>query len=63
MRGKLRDKRTTTKREASRREIIERRRPGKRDNHIVTWLNQDVEEDYEPEENDEEILKEVPQKK
>lgn len=62
MRGKLRDKRTTTKRETSKREIIERRRPGKRDNRIVTWLNQD-EEDYELEEDGEETSKEDSQKK
>ncbi len=40
MRGKLRDKRTTTKRETFKRELIERKRPtSRRDSRPVTWLD------------------------
>ena len=48
MRGKLRDKqRTTAKREIIKREVIERRRPSKRDNRVAVWLNQQDADDYE----------------
>ncbi len=41
MRGKLRDKRTTTKRETFKRELIERKRPTpRRDSRPVTWLDE-----------------------
>ena len=40
MRGKLRDKYATTKREIFKRELIERKRPAsRRDNRPVTWLD------------------------
>ena len=40
MRGKLRDKRAATKRDSFKRDIIERRRPSKRDNRSLLLLNQ-----------------------
>lgn len=46
MRGKLRDKRTTTKRDFVKREVLERRRPAKRDARS-SWLNQQSLEDDE----------------
>ena len=45
MRGKLRDKRTETKRDSFKRNVLERRRPVKRDNRNVTWLNQELDEE------------------
>jgi len=47
MRGKLRDKRTETKRDSFKRNVLERRRPVKRDNRNVTWLNQELDEEEE----------------
>ena len=57
MRGKLRDKRTETKRENFKRELMERRRTSKRDNRIVIiQLRQlDQEDDY-PLEEEQELL-------
>ncbi len=46
MRGKLRDKRPTTKRDAIKHEVLERRRPAKRDSRS-SWLNQQLEDDDE----------------
>ncbi len=52
MRGKLRDKSSTTKRDMFKREVIDRKRSDKRDNRLATWLNQELEDqDYEPEED------------
>ncbi|HVB24666.1 MAG TPA: hypothetical protein VNG51_22200 [Ktedonobacteraceae bacterium] len=45
MRGKLRDKRTETKRDGFKRDLLERRRPVKRDNRNITWLNQEPDEE------------------
>lgn len=45
MRGKLRDKRTETKRDGFKRDLLERRRPAKRDNRNITWLNQEPDEE------------------
>ena len=45
MRGKLRDKRATTRRDSVKREIAERRRPDKRDSRNAFWLNQESEDD------------------
>jgi hypothetical protein len=45
VRGKLRDKRATTKGDSIKRELIERRKPGKRDAKIILWLNQEPEDD------------------
>ena len=47
MRGKLRDKRTDTKRDSFKRDVMERRRPTKRDNRISTWLYQQVDQEDE----------------
>lgn len=52
MRGKLRDKRTVTKRDGFKRDMLERRRPAKRDNRNITWLKQ------EPDEEEDELLEE-----
>jgi hypothetical protein len=50
MRGKLRDKRTTTKREIFKREPIERKRPtSRRDSRPVTWLDELEDENVEEE--------------
>jgi hypothetical protein len=46
MRGKLRDKRPTTKRDFVKREVLERRRPAKRDSRS-SWLYQQSLEDDE----------------
>lgn len=67
MRGKLRDKHPE-KRDIFKREVIERKRPGKRDNHPVHWQDQlenendllDLVEDEEAK-GTEETLVEVPQ--
>lgn len=63
MRGKLRDKRTDTKRDYFKREVIERKRTSKRS--MVAWLDQqqldegedllDIEDD-----NDDEMEVEIP---
>jgi hypothetical protein len=48
MRGKLRDKRTTNKRETFKRELMERKRPtSRRDNRPATWLDELEDENYE----------------
>ena len=47
MRGKLRDKRSEAKRDGFKRDILERRRPAKRDNRNLTWLNQQQEQEEE----------------
>lgn len=56
MRGKLRDKREVKRNSSKRdlREIMERRRPPKRENRVAVLLNQQQEEDYTLE--DEELL-------
>ena len=46
MRGKLRDKRTDARRERMKRDLLERRRPIKRDNRMVAILNQQLADDY-----------------
>jgi hypothetical protein len=57
MRGKLRDKRAASKRDFVKREVLERRRPAKRDTRS-SWLHQqsleDDELDFEPDEEEEE---------
>ena len=73
MRGKLRDKRTTTRRDTSKREGFERQRPIKRDNRSLVRLSLQEEEDefdleledeeLEEEEEEEEATIKVPQKK
>jgi hypothetical protein len=71
MRGKIRDKRTTTKSDTSKREGFERQRPIKRDNRSIVRFSLQVEEDdfefdledEELEEEEEKAIIEVPQKK
>ncbi|HYU71084.1 MAG TPA: hypothetical protein VEL31_00260 [Ktedonobacteraceae bacterium] len=63
MRGKLRDKRTTSKREAFKRELISKRPANKRDNRPATWLEQLEDEDYDIELDEEEMKAETPNKK
>jgi hypothetical protein len=62
MRGKLRDKRATTKREFVNREVLERRRPAKRDSRS-SWLHQqsleDDELEFELEEEEEDLQEET----
>jgi hypothetical protein len=47
MRGKLRDKRVTNKRDILKREVIERRRINRRDNRLPTQLEQFDDDNYE----------------
>jgi hypothetical protein len=48
VRGKLRDKSATSKRDSIKRELVERRKPNKRDGRTVIWLNQESDsDDYE----------------
>lgn len=47
MRGKIRDKRTATKRDTMKREVFERRRPYKRDTRSVLLLSRQIEEEQE----------------
>lgn len=64
MRGKLRDKRVTDKRDIFKREVIERRRSTKRDNRPLMLLEQSDNENDELEELDEtEEEKPIPSKK
>ena len=56
MRGKIRDKRTATKRDTMKREVFERRRPYKRDTRSVLLLSRQIEEeqeDYAPDDDQE----------
>ena len=46
MRGKLRDKRTDARRDRVKRDLLERRRPIKRDNRMVAILSQQLVDDY-----------------
>ena len=46
MRGKLRDKRTDARRDRIKRDLMERRRPVKRDNRMVAILSQQLADDY-----------------
>ncbi len=64
MRGKLRDKRTDTKRDNFKRELIERRRTNKRDNRslIAKLYQQYEEEDDILLDDEEEVLVENTQK-
>ena len=47
MRGKLRDKRVSNKRDILKHEVIERRRISKRDNRLPTQLEQLDDDNYE----------------
>ena len=46
VRGKLRDKRTDARRERMKRDMMERRRPPKRNNRMIVHLNRQLEEEY-----------------
>ena len=66
MRGKLRDKRTANKRDVFKREVLERRRPNKRDARMAILLSQEIDnEDYELDtiEDGEEPEAKIPQQK
>jgi hypothetical protein len=58
MRGKLRDKRTVMRRENFKRELLERRRPNRRESRSMTLLNLQLDqEDYLIAEEDEALVK------
>jgi hypothetical protein len=58
MRGKLRDKRTVMRRENFKRELLERRRPNRRESRSMTLLNLQLDqEDYLLAEEDEALVK------
>ena len=48
MRGKLRDKRADARQDRFKRDVIERRRPARRDNRAVALLNRQLVDDYLP---------------
>ncbi len=62
MRGKLRDKRSTSKKETFNRESLDRRRPYKRDTRTAPWpVDQyDVDDELDFEEEDEEQDQKLP---
>ncbi|TMF45106.1 MAG: hypothetical protein E6I32_13990 [Chloroflexi bacterium] len=62
MRGKLRDKRTDARRDRMKRDLLERRRPVKRDNRMVAILSQQFEDEFLLDE-EEELDRAVAQKK
>ena len=53
MRGKLRDKRTDARRERMKRDVMERRRPPKRNNRMIAHLNRQHEDEYMLDEEEE----------
>lgn len=53
MRGKLRDKRADARQDRFKRDVIERRRPARRDNRAVALLNRQLADDYLPADADE----------
>ncbi|HEX6478854.1 MAG TPA: hypothetical protein VF043_08405 [Ktedonobacteraceae bacterium] len=55
MRGKLRDKPATARRDRLKRELMERRRPPRRENRNAVLFNQQLEEDYVPFDEAEEL--------
>jgi len=65
MRGKLRDKRATSKKDGFNREGLERRQPYKRGSQTMNWLNQDIEhEEYDVEMDEVEVKQnKLPKKK
>jgi hypothetical protein len=63
MRGKLRDKRTATRRDTFKREVMERRRPTKRDSRSMRAFSLQLEdEDYAPDSAGEEASARPPRK-
>ena len=63
MRGKLRDKRPTTRRDILKREVVEYRRINKRDNRLPAQLEQFDDDNYELELDEEHEENTVPSKK
>jgi hypothetical protein len=63
MRGKLRDKYATNKRDTFKREVVERRRTTKRDNRPLVQLEQFDDENYELALDEVEEEKPTPSKK
>ncbi len=53
MRGKLRDKRADARQDRFKRDIIERRRPAKRENRSLALLNRQLAEEYQAINDDE----------
>ena len=53
MRGKLRDKRADARQDRFKRDIIERRRPPKRENRSLALLNRQLAEEYQAIDDDE----------
>ena len=53
MRGKLRDKRADARQDRFKRDIIERRRPARRENRAVALLHRQLAEDYQALDEDE----------
>ena len=53
MRGKLRDKRADARQDRFKRDVIERRRPARRDNRAVALLNRQLADDDLPVDEDE----------
>jgi len=47
VRGKLRDKRADARPDRFKRDIIERRRPAKRENRALVFLNRQLAEEYQ----------------
>jgi hypothetical protein len=56
MRGKLRDKRASNKKDGFNREGFERRQPYKRGSQAINWLNQNIDEEEYDVEIDENIV-------
>ena len=57
VRGKLRDKRSDARRDGFKRDVIERRRPARRENRVVMLQNRQLTDEYLP--FDEETLDEA----
>jgi hypothetical protein len=53
VRGKLRDKRADARQDRFKRDIIERRRPARRQNSALVLLHRQLEDDYPPIDEDE----------
>ena len=52
MRGKLRDKRADARQDRFKRDVIERRRPARRDNRAVALLNRQLADDLPVDEDE-----------
>lgn len=55
MRGKLRDKPANVRRDRLKREVMERRRPPRRENRNAAVFNQQLEDEYVPFDDEEEL--------